>query len=196
MSRANRFKEGDPKLIRHLEKHLGPIQAGWPMRSAGEAVFIVKFEDQPFAGAVTFTTLGLSETILHQLAGGNTRQELLFSTYATENDEEIASLVMTVVDEIVEANHALARGQVLGPAGPILDDAKAEALYCTHPVYFPDPFHTVTGVDPAVYFVWLVPVMKAEATFVRNHGWDKFETLLEKQNPDLLNLNRKPVRLR
>src|SRR5687767_10899193 len=117
MNRTDRITGGDQKLFRHLERHLGRMDGGWPMRNAGNALFIVKFVDRPANGAVTFTTLGLSETVLHQTGGSDIRQELVFATWATEDDEAIVSLVMAVVAEILETEHALEHGQVLGPAG-------------------------------------------------------------------------------
>ena len=184
-------------LVAHVESHLGPIVSGRRLPSTGHApVFVLRFDDQPHEGAVTYATLGLSDTPLHQLDNIDIRQELLVSMWATEDDEEPSALLMSVAEDVMKRAHALARGDVLGPAGPILDGASTEALYATAPVYFEDSFHVFRGSEQPTFFVWLVPITQDEARYIRNHGWDAFEDRLEADDPDLLDIRRSSIRLR
>ncbi len=50
-------------IIEHLETNLGLIAEGWKNDSAvGDVLQVVRFADQPFKGASTFSTIGLSES--------------------------------------------------------------------------------------------------------------------------------------
>ncbi|HYN22751.1 MAG TPA: suppressor of fused domain protein [Thermoanaerobaculia bacterium] len=180
---------GSP-LLAHLERHLGPIQTGWRLPGA-DSVFVVRFDDRPLEGAVTYTTVGLSETLLHQEDGGNLRQELLFCCWAPERDDDIVGLLMVVAGDVLQSEQAFAHGQVLGPAGPLVPDGNVEALYCTAPVYFDDEFHAFRGVDPPVIIVWLVPLTRDEAAAAQTD--ENFEDLLVEADPDFLDLSRESI---
>lgn len=191
------MKSEHPGLIEHLETHLGPIRAGWKMESApGGRLFIVEFADQPVEGAVTYATLGLSEHTLRQEDGPPICQELLFSLREGEARPEDAVLLMkTLVAPVLESRRSLDRGQVLGPAGPVLEGSTLEAFYCSFPAYFPEELAVFRGVTPAVFFVWLIPITRDEARFIEQRDWESFEELLEEQDPELLDLRRTGLNL-
>lgn len=52
-----------PSLIEHLERYLGPIQAGSRLSASVQGVC---FHDRPVRGAVTYSTLGLSHHVVMQ----------------------------------------------------------------------------------------------------------------------------------
>jgi hypothetical protein len=83
-------------------------------------------------------------------------------------------------------------GTMVSSAGPLQEGATVEALYSSLPVYFSEPFHVYTPPDGTlpIVFVWLVPITASEAAFVRRTGWEAFETELQRQAPDLLDLGR------
>ena len=65
------------------------------------------------------------------------------------------------------------------------------AFYVTVPVILPRESWSYTFDDgEQAIFAWLVPITKLEAAYVRNKGWDKFESLLEAKNADLVDLDR------
>ena len=68
-----------------------------------------------------------------------------------------------------------------------------EALYAAIPLYFSDEFASFREGDREVVMVWLVPVSRTEAEFVRTHGWGRFEDELTRTNPDLLDVHREPL---
>jgi len=65
------------------------------------------------------------------------------------------------------------------------------ALYAALPVYFDDAF-AAFDIDDShrAALVWLIPIGSAETTFIRESGWQKFESQLIAGNPDLLDLSR------
>lgn len=60
-------------------------------------------------------------------------------------------------------------------------------------MYFPDEFATYREADRDVVMVWLIPITRSEAEFVRAHGWSRFEDELVKADPDLIDLRRKTL---
>lgn len=191
----NDGKETVASLIKHLEFHLGEIDSGWSESIDQKRIpfQIVWFKNSPVTQATTFMTLGLSQTPLRQPDDSFVRQELLFCCHDTYANEEIASLLLAVGEDLLVEKRALLRGQVLRLASPVIDSSKMQALYCTSPVYFPDEFHEYKGSSPVTSIVWTVPIAKKEAEFITQKGWNRFEDLLVEQNPDLLNLKREGV---
>ena len=68
-----------------------------------------------------------------------------------------------------------------------------EAFYVSVPSYLPDDFAVCDSREGLVVFIWLVPISRSEADWIDGHGWDPFETLLEKHDTDLCNLYRAPI---
>jgi len=159
------------------------------------SAWVCQFPGQPGSGAVTYLTLGLSETRLHQSSGRPIRQELLFSCYQGAPEQEIVALLEAVAGSILADGHALERGSVLDTEGPLVEGASVESLYCTAPAYFPESLHVFRGVTPPVFFIWLVPLTQGEARCAAEKGWEPFEDLLQATDPDLLDLCREGIEL-
>jgi hypothetical protein len=181
-------------LVSHIEDALGPIDGGWSETARGAPLWfkVVRILAQPVHGATTFVTLGLSDVELALPSGKGVRQELVFCCYAKHETTAIPGLLKTVGEELLKSGKALARGDVLGPAGPLFD-GDLTAFYASLPVVFPKPLATWDGSVPPTVFVWLVPVTSDEANVVARQGWSEFETILEASDPDLLDLHRTSV---
>jgi hypothetical protein len=177
-----------PDLIRHLELHLGPMTAGSIFNEP--RIQVARFANQPFDGAITYATLGLSNHVLQQRSGSPLRMELLFSCYIRFEAWNLSGLPALVVQDVLREHNSVERGQVLGPAGPIDQRCMMEGFYCAAPVAYPDDLKIFRGTDPPTIFVWLIPVTHDEIHYVSNHGWSAFEDLIEKFNPDLCDLER------
>ncbi len=177
-------------IIEHLESYLGTIQRGW----GGAELQVAKFQDSPEAGVATFCTLGLSRTPLPMKDGRLVRQELLVSVAETYPEDAVASFLITFSEYVLSKNRALLRGDVVGPAKPLIPGVLASAVYCAVPVFFPDEFATYRGSDPSTVMVWLVPQPAAEAEFARRVGWDEYEGVLEEEEVEFWSLDRPPVR--
>jgi hypothetical protein len=177
-----------PSLIEHLEAHLGPITGGCSLRDRVQGV---RFADCPRPGSATFMTLGLTHHVFRQASGKGVRLEFVISC----RDEFVASfnplsLLADIADRCLPAHTAPARGTVFGPAGRFFPESAMEALYCTVPAYFPDALGEFDGLAEPFVPIWLVPIARSEATYVRSHGWSAFEARLEAAAPDLLDLRR------
>lgn len=179
-------------LIKHVELHLGPIEGGWSKYTNGTVApfTIVRFRDQPHPGVSTYLTLGLSNHVISLASGRPVRQELLLSADRRFDSWNIPGLLGTVGREVLTRHQGLLRGEVLGPAGPLLPGSSLEALYCASPVHFPDSFAVCGSTSPPTVFVWLIPIASEEAEAVRSHGWSHFEDVLVTKKPDLFDLER------
>jgi len=180
--------DAPPPLVRHLESHLGAIVNGNIFEEP--RVQVVRFEDRPFKGAVTYSTLGVSNHVLPQASGSSIRQELILSCHSRFNGWRPGRLLAVVAQDVLREHKALERGQVLGPAGPIREGSTAHGFYCAPPTCLPDSFAEFGDSRPATVFVWLVPITHAEFHFVWERGWSAFEDLLVTMDPDLWDLTR------
>ncbi|MFJ6011747.1 suppressor of fused domain protein [Streptomyces sp. NPDC092952] len=188
------------KLIDHLEGRLGRMGGAWPARDGahGGCPQVAWFQGGRLPRVQAFATIGLFRTPLR--AGTSERHhhlELLACDYAGEDGREagpLPSVVEFVAERMVQAEHAVLRGDVI-PLPTPLPGGKT-ALYAALPVCFDDDFRSVTienGSDVAI--VWLIPITTAEADFVHEKGWQAFEQELVAQDPDLIDLDRAGIAL-
>jgi hypothetical protein len=180
-------------LRRHYEQFLKrPLSAlKIPVPGAGE--FMVEaYADVPVPGAVTYVTMGMSA-----LQGSGPRQELLLSVWKAAAVDEVARLVGAVALLALKPGEPpLDRGNVLGPAGPLVAGTSMDALYICLPIYFPADFKRVLlSDDEGIDVLWLIPVHTAEVTWIAQHGFSAFEAALGPLEPDLLDLRRPPLHL-
>ena len=178
-------------LISHIENTLGQLEQGWSFREGSSPVQVVRFRNQPFDGVVTYVTLGLSNILLSMPRGRDVRQEFVFTAYEKFSAEEIASFMLSFCDYILARNQALLRGDVVGPSAPLIPNVAVNSVYASIPVVFDERFSTYKESSPHTVMVWLIPLLKEEADFVKANGWSQFEDVLERENPDLMELNRK-----
>lgn len=183
----------DPGLIRHMERYLGPIDYGWSSPQGPQGIQAVRFLGQPHEGATTYTTLGMSQRVLPMPKNRKVRQELLIFAEKGYPGKELASFLLTFCEYVMSQKQALLRGDVVGPASPLIPDVRCNSVYASIPVMHADGLATYEGSKPATVFVWLVPLLDVEASYIRSNGWSRFEDILEAKNPDFGNLNRDPV---
>lgn len=181
-------------IIDHLETNLGLIAESWKSDSAvGDVLQVVRFADQPFKGASTFSTIGLSESKVLLPKGTYCRQEFIFAAWDNYPAAHVASFLLTFAEYVRGKQRPLLRGDVVGPSVPVIPGVMANSVYATNPVIFPETLASYDGDETPTVIVWLLPLMEAECSFVKEHGWDRFEDALENANPDLLLLNRPSI---
>lgn len=182
--------------IEYLEKHLGEIKYGWSKDSSGkiQPYDVVKYNKGPFEGTVTYSTLGLSKIPLKSRMSDKTiRYELFFVAYGSFGDKNIPGILQQVANQNISSGEAYLRGDLLGPKGKLFNGLDLEALYVSTPVYFPETFEVYEDGDTPIVQVWLIPLTKKEAEYIKNNGWSKFEDILELNDPDLIDFTRKSI---
>ena len=172
----------------HLETYLGPISRGWAPLDNRWGIQVSLFENTPEPGVRTYATLGLSR---HVLGSGSkqVRQELVFSTRAHYEADDVASFLMTLAEEVARNTKGLLRGEVI-EGKPLIAGARTTGVYASIPVFWPDGFHVLESTTPGTVFVWMLPIDHAEAQLIASTGWSLFEDKLEEADCDFWNLNR------
>jgi hypothetical protein len=180
-------------LISHIERTLGQLDKGWSLDGCSGSFQVARFRNRPFDGVSTYATLGLSRHTLPMSKEREVRQEFVFSTYEKFSPDKIASFMLSFGEYVLERHQALLRGDVVGPVEPIIPSVAANAVYASVPVIFDQSFSTYEGTLPSTIMVWLVPLVGNEANFIKSNGWGRFEDILEREDPDLWDLNRLPA---
>jgi Suppressor of fused protein (SUFU) len=70
-------------------------------------------------------------------------------------------------------------GSIIDTGRPWIDDAVADHFFVTLPYPFGPEFENVVRGDLHIRIMWLLPITKAEAEFIRRKGIDAFEDLAE-----------------
>ena len=182
-------------LPEHIEEYLGTIESGWHLKDETGDIQIVKVSGRPAPGVVTYSTLGMSWATLPMRGDRVVRQELLFSVYERYPATKIASFLITFCKSVLSRGRALLRGEVVGPHQTIIAGVAADSVYSTVPVMFDPRLATFSGSEPPTVFVWLIPIMSSEAKFVKLNGWNKFEDMLENNQPDFWDMDRRTLQL-
>ena len=65
-----------------------------------------------------------------------------------------------------------------------------EALYGAPPLWIPEAGRVLPTTNPPTAFIWLLPIHRLEADHLGAHGFAALETLLQRQEVDLLDLRR------
>jgi hypothetical protein len=182
------------RLIDHLEGYLGAISAGWSTGPDGNPLSfqVARFDGGRLSDVVTFATIGLSNAGLASSKDGRLLyQELMVSCYTRSESGVFPGIVQQLGMMLLGQNRAVLRGEVLGPFGSIVQGSKLEAFYAAIPVYYDDAFAALDlESGKRVAMVWMVPVGRREAAYVREVGWRSFESKLADQDPDLLDFFR------
>jgi hypothetical protein len=181
----------------HVEKYLGPIGREWAELESGQSLpfSVVEVKGSPVVRTTSLVTVGFSDAILRFPSGRPTRQELVLAYDNVFAQENTQGLIARVGLDRIESGRAVARGETIGPNGRLFPSSRLEALYGALPVYFPEHFGVSRETDPPTNFLWLVPVGPNEVRFVRECGWEAFEDLMVKTDPDLLDMDRREIDL-
>ncbi len=163
----------------------------------GNPLEIIEYWDTPCPDAVVLATVGTSSLLEDPLNNPHQalNQELIFMCYKHFLDERLIKLITLIAEDVNDSSFPLSRGNILGPAGPLSPTTTMEALYNSPPSYYEPEFHHLNIECVDIDFFWLIPIYRIEAEWIVKHGGDEFESLLEAQDPDLLDLTRAPLSL-
>ncbi len=180
-------------IVEHAEKYLGRVEQGWKDNDSDVDLQIVSFKDSPSETVTTFLSLGMSNQILDLSENKKVRQEIVFSVYSEIISGMVVSFLISLSEAILGRGKAVLRGEVIPLSAELEERIGFNAAYCTIPVFFDDGFCTYDGSSPSTVMVWVIPIYQSEAEYIEANGWESFEDLLEKKDPDLCSLKRDPV---
>jgi hypothetical protein len=180
-------------VLEHLERHLGPADAGWSRGADGSRMpfQVVRFAGgRQIPGIVAFSTLGLSRRRLRSPPSGrDVRMELLVLLPEAWREAPVPSILQSLGSGLVETRIAIRRGDVIGPQGPlVVPDATVQSFYTALPAYLPEEFATCAEDGYAVAIAWLLPITVTEARYISRNGWSAFEARLAEYDPELADL--------
>lgn len=183
-----------PRLVEHIESHLGTINRAWNDDDSGpDRIWVTQHENCPRDGTSTYVTLGLSQHVLPMNEERFIRQELITCADKQVQPESVAAFLQTFAEAVMIRHRALLRGNVVGPSEPVVPTVSLNSVYAALPVLFDREFWTFKGSSPPTVFVWALPIFEEEAQFVKERGWEPFEDLLEAADPDLCDWARGSV---
>jgi Suppressor of fused protein (SUFU) len=182
------------KVLEHLEKYLGTeaLQSTGRSKETRDLfdARIGLFKNQPVTGAFTLATIGLSKKNFIQPDNKKVRHELLFCAYDKFLSDRIYEDIFDVLGYLSDQDESIVLGQLFDCEAPIAANSLMECFLFYTPVYFKEELHVIKEIRPPVVFAWIIPIHRRELEFIARHGHEKFDELLEKHNPDLLDLNR------
>jgi hypothetical protein len=183
-----------PSLTEHYEKYFGPIQHGWSKSAdATEMPFqIIECKGGVFQGISCFASAGISwHELKSSIPDKPIRQEIFLAAPTSFGARNIPGLLQQVGKEAIESGYAYLRGDIIGARGCLFEGKAFHALYVTMPIYFSEKFGIFLGDEGyTIMIAWLVPITRPEALYVQNYGWEKFESLLEREDPNLFDFDR------
>jgi hypothetical protein len=183
-------------LVEHFERRLGTITGGSKRKIDG--VQIVHYADGRLVDVEAWSTLGMSR---HVLAARGTESRYLLEIFLAVRSapdhsmKDIGWFVEWVAEMMVGRHEARIRGDVQELPGRIHEISAFDHVYFANPVYYDEAFYDVeVGPDgQRAGIVWLIPVSRREAQFVREYGWRRFEEQLELVDPDLFDMTRPEI---
>lgn len=184
------------KLVEHFERRLGTITGGSKRKIDG--VQIVHYANGRFVDVEAWSTLGMSR---HVLATRGTESRYLLEIFLAVRSvpnhsvKDIGWCVEWIAEIMVDRHEARIRGDVQELPAPIHELSTLDHVYFANPVYYDEAFYDVE-VEPngqRAGIVWLIPIGRREAQFVREHGWRSFEEQLELVDPDLFDMTRPEI---
>jgi len=183
----------------HYGKHLGLPIKEHTVHIPDFHFDIMTIPGAPYEEGKVVATVGLAKHI---------GQELLLACHSDQFHHELVTLLAVVGKEQAVSGARMIRGQVKGPAGPLVTWGTTEALYVRSPVCFGRDFEPLILADGShVHFLWLVPIHVREAEWIAANDtemWREgavlrskflFEDLLLAQGPDLLDFSRPEMEL-
>lgn len=180
-------------IIEHAEKYLGTLDQGWRDGASDKDIQIALFKDTPRASVATYLSLGMSGDVLSLSEAKKVRQELVLSVDTLSISSMLVSFLMSLCEAILARAKAVLRGEVIPLSRELVKRIGFDAAYCTIPVFFDNGFRTFEDSVPDTVMVWVIPIYRSEASYIETHGWESFEDLLERKDPDLFSLEREPV---
>ncbi len=171
----------------HYKTTFGVPQRVDSYKRGSTTIDTIVFDSVPCPGARMAITAGMAPVV---------GQELIVAGYDRFLNRDATRLLASVAEEVMTNGTPVRRGQIFGPAGPLLASTQLEALYACAPTYFPESLEPLTLGDRShVHFLWLIPIARAEASWILANDTSAllFEDALEREDPDLLDLTRPPL---
>lgn len=185
--------EENRQLARYLRGAIGgkvSVAKYWD-REEVSSVDVLRAEDAPDPGIITFATLGLSDHDVElTLPEGPLRVELVMTAH--ESFEDTPNILSTCAFNIINSGFRIAPGIV----HPDVVAMYRPGVIARH-IFYVSPFLVPLETQrlPGKVVTWLqaVPISEAEARYHAEHGAEALEDALEAAEADVYDLDRESV---
>jgi hypothetical protein len=163
------------KIVNHLEYYIGGlITSAIFIDDRKFNVSISLYENLPFEGVTTLSTLGLNH-----YPTGKYHHELIMVCNNNFNLSYIASYLTSFSEYLIDNNKSILKGEVFDFDFTISEETKMSSLFFTIPFYFDEDIQLLEYNNRTIIFPLLIPVYREESDFVKLHGYSVFESFLE-----------------
>jgi hypothetical protein len=156
----------------------GPIEDRLP------GFYVVRVSPAKAGESWVYVSIGASICVEH---GGLE----YFIMSPVKDDSQVETLTMVAHYQSFEA-HSLEVGSVVDIGRPWSAGSRFDHLVVTLPYPFGPKLENAVQAGMA-RFVWLVPISKSEASYIREFGFEKFEEKLESSGVDVIDPRRAMV---
>lgn len=134
-----------------------------------------------------FSTIGLGE-----LAPENCYTEILGASYS--HFEAFENIISSVAFFMIKDKWKATEGTVFEAMIEMYyPDIEMKHIYFTLPFLWEDKLENFSLNGMNICFLLVIPISDNELNFLNQYGKEAFETLLEDNNIDIFNLNRKSI---
>jgi hypothetical protein len=165
-----------------FEHVLGKVLQGWNENFEGKKLpfYVLETEFDDTGELRVFSTFGLSDYKLVAPGESHTvRQEFVVAVEGDSNCAWVPQALQIVGHELLASRQPILRGEVTPELMQFRDDRPFCCLYFSDPLFLDEEKWTFTSGPQPVYLSGAYPVSLLEARYALEHGWRKFEQLLE-----------------
>jgi len=183
------------QIARHAAAALGgrPRVTKFWDEAHERSVDILICADRPAPGLTSYSTLALSDTpLLRKGCEYPVRVELVGA--CDSNVEDFANALGTAALFVITDRWFCRPGVVFKTLISMYQLSKTmEHLYFTAPSLWPELNKTLTLSAKTVTWLWAIPISDSESDYIASSGDAQFESLLERSNAEVFNIDRPSV---
>ena len=183
------------QIFQHLHKVIGAIPKVYSFYDANETSKIDVYigADRPDFDLTTYSTIGLSEYSIGLATKDGKQIRVEFIATCNSRDFEFPNILANCAFNIINDGYSCRPGIVY----PDIISAYYNNIEMKH-IYFTTPslwegLHSIEKEDKLILWLLALPISENEFMYLRENGSDALETLLEKNNINFSDLNRKSV---
>lgn len=149
--------------------------------------------DRPDIGIVTYSTIGLSEYSIDLIDQRNREIRVEFIGVCNSEIPQFPNIIASCAFNIMKDHYSCRPGMV----NPNIIEEYYSGLEMKH-IYYTIPYlwNDLQGLEMDDHIVnWLLamPISDNEWTYLQENGIDRFEDLLEQNDVDIFDINRKSI---
>jgi Suppressor of fused protein (SUFU) len=151
---------------------------------------ILSAKDQPDSGLTSYGTLGLSDTAL-KWGHGEFSTRIEFCAAAESAFEHFPNIVSSASFNVMRTQMVCHPGTVMpNYVAEYYKDTLLPHLYFTSPFPWEDAVKSIDLPNKKVSWLLCFPISEAEYAFLKTHGEEKFEDMLESAGVNIFDLSR------